>query len=90
MNLLIASELSAPPSEIGAFRTLTLYATIFKHYDCLVVVKREEIDYYYKWIKNAGAHDFIREFVYPNTERGIIIRHNRITFNNLHQLIGML
>ena len=90
MNLLIASELSAPPSEIGAFRTFTLYATIFKQYDCLVVVNKEEIDYYYKWIKDRGAHDFIRGFVYPNTERGFVIQHKRITFNNLGQLIGMI
>ena len=49
MNLLIDCELTAPPSEIGAFRTLTLYATVFYQLDCLIEAKPEEIDYYYNW-----------------------------------------
>ncbi len=87
MNLLLNCELTAPPSEVGAFRTLTLYATIFKKYDCLIVAEKEEVDYYYRWIKNKGAADFIKQFVLPNTESGIIVTNKKITFDNLDKII---
>ena len=55
MNLLISGELTAPPSEVSAFRSLTLYATVFKHLDCLVEVPKQEIDFYHKWLKDKYA-----------------------------------
>ena len=90
MNLLIDCELTAPPSEIGAFRTVTLYATVFKKYDCLLVAEYDQIDYYYKWIKTRGAHDFVKQFVTPNSECGIQLRFKRLTFNNLNNAILFL
>lgn len=93
MNLLINCELTAPPSEIGAFRTLTLYATIFKNMDCLVEARPEEIDFYYRWIKGNYAYDFIKQFVTPHEVGGIRIHQGvvkRITFNNLNHLILIL
>jgi len=93
MNLLISGELTAPPSEVGAFRDLTLYATIFRHLDCLVEVERGEADYYYNWLKNKYAFDFVREIVYIGEERGARLHYRsirRITFNNLSDLITMV
>ena len=87
MNLLIDCILTAPPSEIGAFRSVTLYATVFKKYDCLIVANSDEIDYYYKWLKNKGAYDFIKQFVLPQTETGKMLNFKRITYNNLNNVI---
>jgi hypothetical protein len=90
MNLLINCQLTAPPSEVGAFRTVTLYATVFKKYDCLIVAEKDQIDYYYHWIKRHGAHDFVKQFVIPNSETGIELNVKRLTFNNLHNVIYFL
>jgi hypothetical protein len=86
VNLLLNCQLTAPPSEVGAFRQFTLYATLFKKYDCLIVAEPEEIDYYYVWLKNKGAYDYIKQFVYPNTEKGLTLKCSRITFDNLSVL----
>jgi len=94
VNLIIDCQFTAPPSEIGAFRTLTLYATIFKKMDCLIESPPEEIDYYYKWLKNNYALDFVKQIVYYNEETGLKIKANpiydRITFNNLNSFIKIL
>lgn len=87
MNLLIRCELTAPPSEVGAFRSMTLYATIFRSYDCLIVADRNEIDFYYKWLKNRGAYDFVKQFVLPNSETGKVLNIDRLTYNNLSETI---
>lgn len=93
MNLLISCELTAPPSEISAFRSLTLYATIFKHMDCLIESNPEDIDFYYRWIKRNYAHDFVKQFVTYGEETGIRLKYSsikKITFNNLSTLIYTL
>jgi hypothetical protein len=90
MNLLISGELTAPPSEVSAFRTLTLYATVFKKLDCLVEVQKEEMDFYYKWLKDKYALDFVQQFVYIGETNGFRLQHSRIkklTYNNLNDLI---
>ena len=91
MNLIISSELTAPKSEIAAFRTLTLYATTFKKLDCLVECKQNEIDFYYSWLKRNWSYDFVRQMVKIDEEKGIKITYskyiNKITFNNLNQFI---
>lgn len=93
MNLLISGELSAPPSEVSAFRTLTLYATMFKHMDCLVEVKKEEVDFYYKWLRNKYALDFVKQFVVLGEEKGYRLQYSsihKITYNNLDTLISVI
>lgn len=94
MNLIISGELTAPKSEVGAFRTLTLYATIFKGLDCLVECKENEIDVYYKWLKTNWSYDFVKQMVKLNEESGVCIRYSKlvdsITFNNLNQYITIL
>jgi pantothenate kinase-related protein Tda10 len=90
MNLIISCELTAPPSEVSAFRSLTMYATIFKKMDCLIEADPEEIDFYYTWLKRNYAHDFIRQFVRRKEVTGVEFRYDsiqRITHNNLNELI---
>jgi hypothetical protein len=83
-----------PPSEVTAFRTLTLYATTFKRLDCLVECKLEEIDLYYHWLKDHWSYDFVKGMVIINEEKGIKIKYSkyieRLTFNNLNQFIRSL
>ena len=93
MNLLISSELTAPPSEVSAFRSLTLYATTFKQLDCLVEVQKDELDFYYKWLKDKYALDFVKEFVYIGETTGFRLQYSRIkklTYNNLNDLIFLI
>ena len=93
MNLLISGELTAPPSEVSAFRNLTLYATTFKNLDCLVEVQPSEIDYYYHWLKDKYALDFVRQLVYVGEETGFKLQYShikRLTYNNLNDLIFVI
>jgi len=93
MNLLISGELTAPPSEVSAFRTLTLYATTFKKLDCLVEVQPSQIDYYYHWLKDTYALDFVKQLVYVGEEKGFKLQYNlikRLTYNNLNDLIFVI
>lgn len=90
MNLVISCELTAPPSEVSAFRSLTMYATMFKQLDCLIEAKDDEIDFYYTWLKRNHAYDFVRQFVKPKEVMGIRLNYDRIeriTYNNLNDLI---
>lgn len=93
MNLLISGELTAPPSEVYAFRSLTLYATIFKKLDCLVEVQLGQTDFYYKWLKDKYAFDFVKEIVYVGETTGFRLQHSKIkkiTYNNLNDLISVI
>lgn len=90
MNLLINCELTAPPSEIGAFRSLTLYATIFYKMDCLIEANPGEVDFYYKWLKRNYAYDFVKQFVNHKEVAGKRIIADRLTFNNLNQCLKYL
>lgn len=90
MNLIISCELTAPPSEIGAFRNLTHYATVFKKMDCLVEAEPDEVDFYYTWLKRNYAYDFVKQFVKKREVSGIRLNYDRIqrlTFNNLNDMI---
>jgi len=94
MNLIISGELTTPKSEVGAFRSLTLYATVFRNLNCLVECERSKIDYYYKWLKENYSYDFVKQMVKENEEKGIAIRFSKhiqtITFDNLSWYITIL
>lgn len=90
MNLIISCELTAPPSEVSAFRSLTMYATVFKKMDCLIEADPDEIDFYYNWLKRNYAYDFVKQFVKKREVGGIRLNYDRIkrlTFNNLNDMI---
>jgi hypothetical protein len=94
MNLIISAEYSAPPSEIYAFRALTMYASVFRHYDCLVEVSKGEIDYYYKWMREKYIYDYIKQIVDIGEEDGVYIRYSndrdRLTLNNLNEYMVLV
>ena len=94
MNLIISAEFTAPPSEVYAFRTLTMYATFFRGMDCLVEAREEEIDFYYKWLRGKYAKDYVKQLIKIGEERsGIKIRYrtsDRLTFDNLDSFIRLL
>lgn len=94
MNLIISGELTAPKSEVGAFRSLTLYATVFKNLNCLVECEKKDIDFYYKWLKEKYSYDYVKQMVKIGEEKGIVIRYSKhieaITFDNLSWYISIL
>lgn len=79
--LIINAELTAPPSEVILFRDVTLYANVFLGQEVVVECEKEERDFYYKWLKNKCALDFIEDFVKNDTVYGITIRKKRATIS---------
>jgi len=48
------------------------------------------MDFYYKWLKDKYALDFVQQFVYIGETNGFRLQHSRIkklTYNNLNDLI---
>ena len=97
MLLLIDAELSAPPSEVTLFRDITLFSACFLKKNVILECKHNEQDYYYKWLKNRGSWDFVKDIVSPKTEYGFSIRLKRgnitipkITYNNFSLIISSL
>ena len=87
--LLIDKTLCAPPSEVCLFRDITLYGTVFGKMEVLLEAEKEEADYYYEWLRNNFAWDFVSDIVPPRMERGISIRpraaticRDRLTYEN--------
>jgi hypothetical protein len=65
----------------------------------LLECKKEYRDFYYKWLKNTGAYDFVYDFIKPKSEYGISIRTKKeianiriesINYNNLNDIISRL
>ena len=95
--LIISSKLTAPPSEVMLFREITLYSNIFLKKKVLLECKKCEIDFYYKWLRNKCAFDFIEDIVEPKTEVGLTIRRSkanisidRICYGNFSEIINRL
>lgn len=95
--VIIDAELSAPPSEVCLFRDITMYSTVFLKTSIVLECPREERDYYYKWLKNMCAWDYVEDFVKPKSELGISIRPSeanividKIMYDNFHTIIASL
>ncbi len=73
MNLIISSELSSdPPSEGLYFRFITMVAKEDLGCDVLIESNKENIDFYYNFLKKKGWFDFVDDFVLPEwREEGI-------------------
>lgn len=73
MYFLIKDSLINPPTSIICFRDLTFWI----HYDyrsisdILIESEKQNIDFYWKYLKKFGAMDFITDFVQPETEVGL-------------------
>jgi len=70
MILRIEATLCEPPSSITAFRDATLYATVFRQLDVLLECEEGTRSSYWAWLKRNGAHDFVRDLIYPYEEQG--------------------
>ena len=72
MILRIEATLCEPPSSITAFRDATLYATVFRQLDVLLECEKGTRSNYWSWLKRNGAHDFVRDLIYPYEEEGTL------------------
>jgi hypothetical protein len=63
VNLIIDADLSEPPSEIYAFRDVTLYGKIYIFEDILLRCEVGTKTLYWNWLKQYGAHDFISHLI---------------------------
>lgn len=82
MNLIISSDLSAPPSEISCFRDITLYAKCFLFEDVLLKCPKGTRSLYWNWLKAHGAHDFISYLIRDNEiESGLLISQRNGNLN---------
>jgi len=95
--LVIYAELTAPPSEVTLFRDITLHAKTFLNQEIVIECLREERDFYYKWLKDKCALDFVEDFVRTYTVEGISLRKergninvNRINYSNYQKIISQL
>ena len=97
MLLIIDAELTAPPSEVTLFRDITLYSNIFLKKNVVLECKKSDRDFYYKWLREKAAWDYVEDFIQPKTEGGIAIRIEsgnivvpRINYYNFGEIINKL
>lgn len=95
--VIIESTLTAPPSEVCLFRDITLFSRIFLQENVVLECEKEEIDFYYKWLKDKAAWDYVEDFIKPNTETGFSIRKKnanicveKIIYENFNLIIQAL
>jgi len=63
MNLIIVSSLTC--DEGLFFRHVSMMGKTEMDYDVLVESKKEEVDLYYKILKDHGWFDFVDDFILP-------------------------
>lgn len=74
MLLILDSELSDPPSSRTCFRDTTLYANMFLETDIVVECHPRRVDFYWYWLKQGGAMDYVNEIISFGAESGLSIR----------------
>ncbi len=74
MLIILDAELSDPPSSRTCFRDVTLYASLFKKSDVLVECSPHTIDFYWDWLKQGGAMDFVSQLIRFGETQGYTIR----------------
>lgn len=95
--IIIDAELTAPPSEVVLFRDITLYSSCFLNEQVVIECERQERDFYYKWLKDKSAWDFVDDMITPRSEVGISLRSKkaniivpRIFYGNFQDIIKKL
>ena len=86
MLVIIDSELSDPPSSRTCFRDATLYASVFRDFDVLVECAPDRLDFYWYWLKQGGALDFVDQLVFFGEVSGTSIRKDTGGNLNLQRL----
>ena len=74
MPIIIDATLSEPPSSLACFRDVTLYANCFIKKRVVLEADPEIKDFYWKWLTEKGAFDFIEDIIEPNSENYFSIR----------------
>ena len=99
MNLIVVSHLTT--KEGLYFRYLTMTAKSHLGMDIVVEAQEDEIDHYYKILKERGLYDFVSEIVPPryrvegvrvDTELNypLTVKTNKICVTNVLNLIGQI
>ena len=98
MKLIIDSVLCEPPSEISAFRDVTLYGKVYIFEDILLNCRIGTKTLYWNWLKQYGAHDFVSYLItdleeesgiYMGPHKGDIIISKICSFN-LSKIISLM
>jgi hypothetical protein len=63
MVIIYDSVLTEPPSSVHCFRDVTLYSSVFLRKENIMVCPKGMRSMYWNWIKQYGAHDFIKELI---------------------------
>lgn len=78
MVVIYDSLLTEPPSSVYCFRDVTLYVDVFLQKDNLLLCQKGTRSMYWRWIKQYGAHDFIKDILtIEEKENGIYVGSRR-------------
>jgi len=99
VNLIVVSHLTT--KEGLYFRYLTMTAKSYLEMDIVVEAQEDQIDHYYKILKERGLYDFVSEIVPPHyrvegvrvdTELNypLTVKTNKICVTNVMNLIGQI
>lgn len=87
------SSLCIPPSEILAFRDVTLFCS---NHDLLLACDKESQDFYWYWLKKYGAWDYLKDIVEVEKSDGLtvgphgIFKIDRINCSNYSSVIWFI
>lgn len=98
-NLIINGDLINPPTSVTCFRELTLIANKAVH--LRVIIECLEKDFYWRYLKNFGAMDFVDDILNIGEEEGFridtehhfsptIFVTDRIDYFNLKSILNSL
>ena len=97
VKVIFEAYLSEPPSSVHCFRDATLYAACLAKLNVLIECDQDNKDFYYTWLKNNGAYDFVDEIVEVGIEKGYRIgtfkanlQIERIDYSNLNTVINFI
>ena len=99
MNLIVISSLTC--DEGLFFRHISMIGKTQMDYDILIESKKEQIDKYYKHLKEHGWYDFVDDFILPEwREDGVRIDKeasyprtivtNKISCENALKILGQM
>jgi len=77
MPVIIDANLTEPPSSVTCFRDVTLYVDCFVKKNVVIECEPYMKDLYWRWLKRAGAFDFVADIVEPFEEKDFSIRRRR-------------
>lgn len=86
MLVVLDSELSDPPSSRTCFRDVTLYVSTFLNTEVVVECAPNRIDFYWYWLREGGAMDFVSQLVRFGEVTGTSIRKDFGGSLNLERL----